>query len=152
MINLDNLTKIIESILGILAIFGVTIEVLPIKINPLGWLGDKINKSLNTKIAKIEDNVNNLENKFKDFQYNEDMKELRTIKNRIHAYGMLIRKGEELSMDTLKSAIDDLDVYDGYKDTYKYMIINGKKVKINGEVEADRTLIQQQMQTIKGGK
>jgi len=132
--DLLKIFDLIKTIAGSLAVFGLTFELLPIKIAPLKWIGDRLNKNVNDKIDKIQAQVNRIE-------YENDMKDLRNVKSRLHQYGLAIRNGEILTDDIIKSAFDDLDVYDGYKDTYKYMIINGKKVKINGEVEADRHLI-----------
>lgn len=134
MAELEKIFDVIKTIVSILAIFGVTFEILPIKISPLKWIGKRITQETNDKIDKIQKQVDNIE-------YNNDMKDLRTIKNRLHTYGRMIQNKEDLSIDTLKSALDDLDIYDYYKETYKYMWINGRKVKINGEIEVDRQLI-----------
>lgn len=141
---MDDLEKLFEAfrtIAGTLAVFGITFELLPIKIYPLKWLGDRLTKSTNNKIDKIQKQVNKIE-------YENDMKDLRNIKSRLHGYGMMIKKGEKLSHDTLKSALDDLDVYDFYKETYNTMEINGRNVKINGEIEIDRQLIVEQYKNI----
>ena len=121
-------------IVGVLALFGITIEVIPIKISPFKWLGDRFGKGINEHIDKVEKRVDKIE-------YENDMRDLRTTKSRIHMYGQSIRLGEELSPELIKSAFDDLDVYDFYKEKYHEMEINGKKTKINGEVEADRQLL-----------
>lgn len=133
-IKLDELIKAIRIIVDFLAVFGITFEVLPIKFSPLRWLGNRLNKSTNERIDKIQKQVDRME-------YENDMRDLRNVKSRIHQYGQSIRKGEELTEEIIKSAFDDLDVYDFYKDKYKYMNINGKRVKINGEVETDRVLL-----------
>lgn len=135
-IKLDELIKAIRIIVDFLAVFGITFEVLPIKFSPLRWLGNRLNKSTNERIDKIQKQVDRME-------YENDMRDLRNVKSRIHQYGQSIRKGEELTEEMIKSAFDDLDVYDFYKDKYKYMDINGKKVKINGEVETDRVLLKE---------
>lgn len=135
-IKFDELIKYIRIIVDFLAVFGITFEVLPIKFSPLRWLGNRLNKSTNERIDKIQGQVDRME-------YENDMKDLRNVKSRIHQYGQSIRKGEELTEEMIKSAFDDLDVYDFYKDKYKYMNINGKKVKINGEVETDRVLLKE---------
>ena len=74
-------------------------------------------------------------------QYKSDMKDLADVRNRIISYGLLIKKGEKLSCDIVKSVQHDLDMYDYYKEKYQYMDLNGRKVKINGEVESTRDLI-----------
>lgn len=135
-IKLDELIKAIRIIVDFLAVFGITFEVLPIKFSPLRWLGNRLNKSTNERIDHIQEQVDRME-------YENDMRDLRNVKSRIHQYGQSIRKGEELTEEMIKSAFDDLDVYDFYKDKYKYMDINGKKVKINGEVETDRVLLKE---------
>lgn len=135
-IKFDELIKAIRIIVDFLAVFGITFEVLPIKFSPLRWIGNRLNKSTNERIDKIQEQVDRME-------YENDMRDLRNVKSRIHQYGQSIRKGEELTEEMIKSAFDDLDVYDFYKDTYKCMNINGKKVKINGEVETDRILLKE---------
>lgn len=135
-IKFNELIKAIRIIVDFLAVFGITFEVLPIKFSPLRWLGNRLNKSTNERIDKIQKQVDRME-------YENDMRDLRNVKSRIHQYGQSIRKGEELTEEMIKSAFDDLDVYDFYKDKYKYMDINGKKVKINGEVETDRVLLKE---------
>lgn len=135
-IKFDELIKAIRIIVDFLAVFGITFEVLPIKFSPLRWIGNRLNKSTNEIIDKIQEQVDRME-------YENDMRDLRNVKSRIHQYGQSIRKGEELTEEMIKSAFDDLDVYDFYKDKYKYMDINGKKVKINGEVETDRVLLKE---------
>lgn len=135
-IKLDELIKAIRIIVDFLAVFGITFEILPIKFSPLRWLGNRLNRSTNERIDHIQEQVDRME-------YENDMRDLRNVKSRIHQYGQSIRKGEELTEEMIKSAFDDLDVYDFYKDKYKYMNINGKRVKINGEVETDRVLLKE---------
>lgn len=120
----------------------ITIEIIPIKISPLAFIGKRLNKDLNEKVDNLSKRVDNME-------YKEDMKELRTIMSRIHSYGMLLKKGEEIPYETLKSAMRDLDKYKEYKDTYKYQIINGEKIPINGELDVDKQLIIDAMKNAK---
>ena len=135
-IKFDELLKAIRMIIDFLAVFGITFEILPIKFSPLKWLGNRLNKATNEKIDKIQNQVDRM-------AYENDMRDLRKVKSRNHQYDKTIRKGEKLTDEIIKSAFDDLDVYDFYKDKYKYMNINGKKVKINGEVETDRVLLKE---------
>ena len=108
-IKFDELLKTIRIIIDFLAVFGITFEVLPIKFSPLKWLGNRLNKATNEKIDKIQDQVDRIE-------YENDMRDLRNIKSRIHQYGQSIRKGEELTEDIkakLKPALNSLlDCYD----------------------------------------
>lgn len=134
---LTNLTEHISDIVALLAALGITVEVIPVKVSPLGWLGNRINKDVNDKIDKIQKQVDGIE-------YKNAMKDLADIRSRIIKAGIMIQKGENLDCDFIKSIQHDLDMYDYYKDTYHYMEINGRKVKINGEVETARELINEQ--------
>lgn len=131
---LDNLNVIIE----ILAVLGIVIEVTPIKISPLKMIGNRLNKNTNEKI-------DNLEKRMDESEYKFAMKDLGDVRNRIISYGLLIKQGQELDTNALRNIQHDLDMYDYYKETYKYMDINGRKVVINGEIETARELIKQEM-------
>lgn len=130
----DNLGLIIQC----LALLGVVVEVTPIKISPLRWIGNRLNKNTNDKIEKLEQRLDDNEYKFA-------MKDLADIRNRIISYGLLIKNGQTLDSNALRNIQHDLDMYDYYKETYKYMDINGRKVVINGEIETARELIKQEM-------
>lgn len=130
----ENLSLIIE----ILAILGIVIEVTPIKISPLKMIGNRLNKNTNEKI-------DNLEKRMDESEYKFAMKDLGDVRNRIISYGLLIKQGQELDSNALRNIQHDLDMYDYYKETYKYMDINGRKVIINGEIETARELIKQEM-------
>ena len=56
-----------------------------------------------------------------------------------------MKKGEKFDFNTIKNIQHDLDIYDFYKEKYKYMEINGRRIKINGEVEMTRTLVNKQI-------
>lgn len=49
-----SLLELIEYILGLLALLGITVEIIPIKISPLGWIGKRINRTLIDKVDEIE--------------------------------------------------------------------------------------------------
>lgn len=130
----DNLGLIIQC----LAVLGVVIEVTPIKISPLRWIGNRLNKNTNEKIDKLEKRMDTME-------YKNAMKDLADVRNRIISYGLIIKNGEKLDSNALRNIQHDLDMYDYYKETYKYMEINGRKVVINGEIETARELIKEEM-------
>lgn len=135
---MKEIIHIAEVVVGALTALGVVIEVAPIKISPLKWIGDRLNKSTHDKFDAINKRVDAIE-------YRSAMKDLADVRNRVLSYGMLIRKGEQLDHGTLQSVQHDLDTYDYYKETYQYMDVNGRKLKINGEIEVARDLIQEQM-------
>ena len=74
-IKFDELLKAIRIIIDFLALFGITFEVLPVKFSPLRWLGNRLNKSTNERIDKIQGQVDRME-------YENDMRDLRNVKDR----------------------------------------------------------------------
>lgn len=131
---MNDLLQYVDDAIGFLAVFGIAIEASPIKINPIQWIGNKLNKSVNDRIDKIQQQVDEIE-------YKNAMKDLADVRNRLISYGLILKNGEQLNEGALRSIQHDLDVYDYYKDTYVYMTINGRKVKINGEIELTRKLL-----------
>lgn len=113
-------------IIGILAIIGI--EVSPIKINPLGWLGNKLNSSLHKEIQSLKQEI-------AEIKYQQDMSDLGTVRNRILSLYRIKREGMELTNDDLSSIRHDYDRYIYLKDKYKYIINDGKKTKINGDID-----------------
>ena len=115
-----------ELLLSILTIIGI--ELYPIKINPLEWLGDMLNKSL-------KQNLDHLKKEIDEIKYQQDMSDLGVVRNRILSLYRIQREGMTLTPDDLSSVEHDLDRYMYLKEKYQYMIVNGKKVKINGEID-----------------
>lgn len=94
--------------LGII-IFVMLVEITPIKINPISWLGKKLNKDIMDKLHYLEAKV--------------DMNDVDTIRNRILANETLIRKGEHLKLYQYKSIFKDIDKWREYH--IKYPELNG---------------------------
>lgn len=133
--------KNISDLVALLFSAGVLFEITPIKINPISWLGNLVNKDMNEKVKNIEDKIDKMQVQVDGIEYKNAMKDLADIRSRIIKAGMSIQRGEQLDCDYIKSIQHDLDMYDYYKDTYVYMEVDGRKVKINGEVESARELI-----------
>lgn len=85
-----------------LAIFviGLFVEIAPVKINPISWLGKKLNKATLDKIEALERKV-------------ED-NDIDTVRNRILANESLIRKGEHLKRYQYISLMKDIDKWNAY--------------------------------------
>ena len=85
--------------------------------------------------------MDDIQKQINDMKYKASMADLANVRSRVIDASMKIQKGELLDCDYIKSLHHDLDMYDYYRDTYVYMEVNGNKVKINGEVETARELI-----------
>lgn len=116
-----------------------------IKFKPLTWLGNQVNSDMKKEIETTNKKIDDIQDQINDIKYKNAMKDLADVRNRLISYGLLMQKGEKLDCDVLKNIQHDLDVYDYYKETYKYMDLNGRKVKINGEVETTRALVNERI-------
>lgn len=99
-----------------LLVFGMLVEIVPVKWSPLGYIGKKINKNLSDKIDSVSSKVSTLET-------HVDKIEIDAIRNRILSYDALIRKGEHLKQYQYKSIFSDIDLWKNYHN--KYDDLNG---------------------------
>ena len=88
-----------------LIVFGMFVEIIPVKWSPLAWLGNRLHRDLNKKIDELE--------------YHVDDIEIDAIRNRILSYDALIRKGERLKQYQYKSIFCDIDKWLKYHNKYK---------------------------------
>lgn len=113
-------------IIGLFAVIGI--EVAPIKIHPLAWFGKLLNSSLQKDIDHLKKEIN-------DLRYQQDMSDLGAVRNRILSLYRIKREGMELTDDDLSSIRHDYDRYMYLKEKYHYITNDGKKTKINGEID-----------------
>ena len=99
-----------------LIVLGMIVEITPVKVSPLAYIGRKLNKSLNDKIDTMNAKVDNLE-------VNVDEVKIDAIKNHILSYDALIRKGEHLKKYQYESAFDDINKWVAFHK--KYPDLNG---------------------------
>ena len=122
---LDILDKY-KLIIGFLAIVGI--EISPIKVNPISWFGNLLHADLNKKIQGIEKEIG-------DIKIQQDMSDLGDVRNRILSMYRIKREGMHLTRDDISSVRHDYDRYMYLKEKYKYITNDGKRTKINGEID-----------------
>ena len=86
-------------------VLGMFIEIVPVKISPLAWLGKRLNKSTNDRLDKLEKKV-------------ED-NDIDTIRNRILASEALLRKGEIFTEKQWENLYQDITKWSMYHETHK---------------------------------
>lgn len=101
-----------ENIVIIIGILATLVEITPIKINPISWLGEILNKRLSNKIDEMQKNIYTLSEK-------QDYMEIDMIRHRILAIDTLIRKGEKLKRYQFESVFKDIDKWQWYHNKYK---------------------------------
>jgi hypothetical protein len=110
-----HVNEIFKYLLEILAVLGITIEIIPVKFSPLKWLGDKFNGEIKKELASLRKEM-------AEVKKEGDMRDIRNIRSRIANFGLLVRKDENL--DTLDKAqyvayFKDRDKWIEYHDIYK---------------------------------
>lgn len=125
--------KILEhwkEIVSLLAILGIGIEVVPVKVYPIKFIGKLIGKWLNSdtniKLDKLGDKVDKLENKVDKLEVSGDFKEIKKIKNDLSNYhAILLKRG--LDEHQYRRCFELEDDYKKYKKKYPG--------KVNGHME-----------------
>lgn len=112
---MEHFIEILKYSIEILAILGVTIEIIPVKFSPLGWLGDRINKNIRNELKDIRNELNQVKR-------DGDYREIGALRSRISSFDLLVRKDKNL--DTLErhqyiTALKDIDKWDNYHKIYK---------------------------------
>lgn len=121
--SLEHLNEILKYGLEIMAILGITIEVIPIKFSPLKWLGNKINGDIKKELTDMRKEI-------AEIKKEGDMRDIRTLRGRIANFGLLVKKDENL--DTL-----DKSQYIAYfKDRDKWVEYHKTYTNLNGELQA----------------
>lgn len=98
----------------ILALLGVVVEITPIKINPLKWLGKRINGDLKESIIKLDEKV--------------DANDIDTIRHRISSFENLCR------LDKNHNSIQKHQYITCFKDIDKWNKYHDKYPNLNGEL------------------
>ncbi len=88
-----------------LLVLGMLVEITPIKLSPLNYIGKHLNKSTNDRLDRLEKKV--------------DWNDIDTIRNRIIANEALLRKGEVFTEKQWENVYKDISKWISYHDTYK---------------------------------
>lgn len=92
-----------------IVILGVFVEISPIKINPIEWLGKKLNKTTLDKLKELEKIV--------------DDNGIDAVRSRILANDALLAKGEIFTQDQWNCLYKDISKWGSYHE--KYEDLNG---------------------------
>lgn len=88
-----------------LLVLGMLVEITPIKLSPLNYIGKHLNKSTNDRLDRLEKKV--------------DWNDIDTIRNRIIANEALLRKGEVFTEKQWENLYCDISKWTAYHDSYK---------------------------------
>lgn len=112
--------------LGIL-VLGMLIEITPIKINPLSWIGKHLNREINDKVNNLketyEKNHQEIVNKLNDTNTRIDKNDIANIRTRIASVATIIKQGGDITEDQFNCIFKDIDKWVEYHN--KYPNLNG---------------------------
>lgn len=117
-----------EYITLVIFVIGLFVEIAPIKINPISKLGKLLNKEMMRKLEDLEKTVDN--------------NDIDTVRSRILANEVLLRKGETFTRYQWASLYKDIDKWSEYHKKYpelngiiKVAIENINEYYKNGEID-----------------
>lgn len=121
--SIEHFTEILKYSIEILALLGITVEIIPVKFSPIKWLGNKFNGDIKKELTDMRKEI-------AEIKKEGDMRDIRTLRGRIANFGLLVRKDENL--DTL-----DKSQYIAYfKDRDKWVEYHKTYTDLNGELQA----------------
>lgn len=120
--SLEHFIEILKYSIEILALLGITVEIIPVKFSPIKWLGNKFNGDIKKELTDMRKEI-------AEIKKEGDMRDIRTLRGRIANFGLLVRKDENL--DTL-----DKSQYIAYfKDRDKWVEYHKIYTDLNGELK-----------------
>lgn len=100
--------EIIIYIFDILAVLGITIEIIPIKFSPLKWIGKKLNGDIKEQLTDLQTTV--------------DHNDIDTIRHRIASFENLCRIDNnhcDIKKHQYIAIFKDIDKWNKYHEKYK---------------------------------
>ena len=112
---METLLDLLVYSVEIMAILGITIEVIPIKFSPIKWLGNRFNSDIKKELEDVKKDI-------KQLKVEADYREIGTLRNRISSFDALCRldvNHDQLEKHQYITAFKDIDKWDKYHETYK---------------------------------
>ena len=112
---MENLLDLLVYSVEIMAILGITIEIIPIKFSPIKWLGNRFNSDIKKELEDVKKDI-------KQLKVEADYREIGTLRNRISSFDALCRldvNHDQLEKHQYITVFKDIDKWDKYHETYK---------------------------------
>lgn len=109
---MENLISYLTYFIQVLAILGITVEVVPIKFSPLAWIGKRLNSHLEKRLEDLEDKV-------EEMQKDREKNKLESKRTKILTFASSCRNGERHTLEEFEHYINMIDEYDDYVEKNK---------------------------------
>lgn len=110
---MEHLNEILKYTLEVLAILGITVEVIPIKFSPIKWVGNKLNGDIKKSVEELKEVVDN--------------NDIDTIRYRISSFDNLCRLDKthtQIQKHQYVTIFKYIDKWNNYHE--KYTHLNGE--------------------------
>ena len=101
------IAQILGGGLGLLTVLLAFIEISPIKVSPLAWIGRRMNKELVDKVDKLDEKV-------ADIDETVQKQNAITCRVRILRFGDEVTHGDKHSRESFDQVLADIDTYEQY--------------------------------------
>lgn len=112
---MEKLLDLLVYAVEIMAILGITIEIIPIKFSPIKWLGNRFNSDIKKELEDVKKDI-------KQLKVEADYREIGTLRNRISSFDALCRldvNNNQLEKHQYVTAFKDIDKWNKYHEIYK---------------------------------
>ena len=144
----DMLNWIWDNLIGLIGIASLFIEISPIKINPIGWIGKKLMQPVKNEITneinivktelkkdidEIKAQQKTIQNDLNKIVEEMDAQEIRHLRWEILEFGMSIENGQLHTRDQFRHIEDDMKKYHTLIE--KYELTNGLIDEVSQKIE-----------------
>lgn len=120
----------VSGLIGLCVIGGVVIEASPIPINPLKWLGSRLNQDIKEDIDILQSSINGLDSRLTKIENDALQSDLQAKRSIVLNFADRLRRtpyeklGEVCTLEDFKNVVDVMDEY--HELIVKYNIPNGR--------------------------
>lgn len=120
-----DIIDVTKTVVEWLAVLGVVIEVTPIKVSPLAWIGRRLNSDL-------KEDVKNLEKRISDMEQKQIQKDIEAKRKLILDFANSLRQDKKHTVEEYENVIRTIDDYillcEKYKIKNGYITIQAKYI------------------------
>ena len=99
-----DIIDVTKTVVEWLAVLGVVIEVTPIKVSPLAWIGRRLNSDL-------KEDVKNLEKRISDMEQKQIQKDIEAKRKLILDFANSLRQDKKHTVEEYENVIRSIDVF-----------------------------------------
>lgn len=116
----------VSGVVGFVILVGLIIEALPIPINPLRWIGNRLNQDLQKEVENVKKDINELDGRLDKIEYDNLKKNLEDKRVIVLNFADKIRRTEEEKLGIEQCTFEDFKNIINVMDDYHKLIVQNK--------------------------